>query len=84
MGTRKLTNFAFDLKTSNLLEGLVNRFALSKTAVVQKAIEELARQQLDQKTNILNYAGTMSSSDADVILVRIQKDRQNKEDEVVL
>ena len=84
MSTRKLTNFAFDAKTHHLLESLAKRYSLSKTAIVQKALNELVQKPIDQKINILGYAGIISTDDADMILDTIEKDRHNKENNLVL
>ena len=76
---KKLANFSFDQRTINLLNKLSEKYSLSKTVIVQKAIEEYADHKMTEKSNILNYAGTMSDEDADIIVSFIGKDRVNKD-----
>ncbi|CAL7960305.1 putative Ribbon-helix-helix protein, CopG family [Alphaproteobacteria bacterium] len=77
---KKLTNFSFDQKIINLLNELSVKYSLSKTAIVQRAIEEYAHRKLSQKSEILNFAHTISADDANDMMEVIQKSRINKDE----
>ena len=76
---RGVTNFTFQPKTKNLLDMMCEKYGVSRTKVMEEAIEEYAVRRANEKANMMSFAGSIAKEDGSTILEAISEDRRNKE-----
>ena len=75
---KQVVNFRLSNKTNTMLLLLAKKKSLSKTEIVEKAINSYAESALNEKHPLSEFAGILSDKDADDMLHAIRTDKKNK------
>ena len=75
---KKIVNLSLDHKVVNLLGSLTERYALSKTRIVEEAIECFAEKKSQEKVSIMSFAGSIKGEEIDKMLKAIKENKINK------
>jgi hypothetical protein len=82
---KQAMNFRFDPKTIAILHQLEEQLNLSKTAVLEQALQYYAKKKLFLLDNpLLQFAGKISEKEADSLLNTIKTSRKNRSKETKL
>ncbi len=75
---KQAAHFRLSNKAISALLMLEEKMHTSKTAVVEKALLDLAKKELLQKNNLLAFAGSLKTKAADEMLSAIKSQKHNK------
>lgn len=75
---RVAVNFRFTEHTLEMLSLLETMLHLTKTAVIEEAISTLTKEKMSQKNTLMQFAGMLSTEEAETMLKTIKKNRRNK------
>ena len=76
---KKSVCFRLDEKTIGIISNLSKKLNITMTEVVERALEEYMKKFSKEKNELLKYAGTLSSEEANEMLKAIEEGRVNKE-----
>lgn len=75
---KKAVNFRLKPETLVLLTMLEQKLHISKTEIVQQALDFYAKKELSNKNDILSYAGVLSEHESVQMLELIKSSKYNK------
>ena len=81
---KQVVNFRLNHQAIAALLLLEKTLHVSKTAIVEKALQLYAKKELGARKSIMQYAGVLSEKDASSILDAIESSKHNKEIEIDL
>ncbi len=81
---KQAMNFRLSQHAALTLSILEQELHLSKTSIVEQAIECYAKKKIRQKNSLLKFAGCFNEEEAEMILEEIKKSRHNKKIKVDL
>ena len=76
---KQAMNFRFSNQARTTLTILSKKLQVSKTALLEQALQFYAKKNLPKKNNLLECAGIMNDEDADQMLKEIRSSRRNKQ-----
>lgn len=76
---KQMVTFRFTPHAIVLLAALNEHLNMTKTEVIEEAINLYAKKKLHIDNPLLKFAGTLDSEDADEMLKNIKNNRKNKE-----
>jgi hypothetical protein len=76
---RKAVNFRLNTQIRHILSTLEQHLCLSKTAIVEDAVQSYAKHMLQQYHPLLECVGSLENEDAKTMLNAIQSTKHNKE-----
>jgi len=77
-------SFRFDSKTVTTLHMLERKLFVSKTSLLEKALQNYAKETLSKTNKLLEYAGILARSESDEMLRLIRGDKKSKKIKVDL
>ncbi len=77
-------NFRLNSRTVARLSTLSKELHLSKTDVLEKAIDFYAKKQMRSQSDLMKFAGILSEEDANKMQSAIRESRHNKDEDVEL
>lgn len=81
---KKATNFRLSNQTTRTLSLLEKKMHLSKTTIVEKAIQFYAKKELASQHPLLKFSGILDDDEADSMLESIREHKHNKDTEIEL
>lgn len=81
---KKAMNFRLNTKSITLLSSLSEDLHMSKTDILERAIQYYAIKKMRQQSKILEFAGILTDKEADDMLKTIKSSRHNKDEEIDL
>lgn len=81
---RRAVNFRLSHEAIGVLSMLEEELSVSKTAVVEQALQLYARKKRKPKNSFMAYAGMLSEEEGDAMLAVIKSSRHNKKMKVKL
>lgn len=76
---KKTVNLSLDHRIINLLSTLAAKYHVSRTKIMEEAIEMFAEKKSKQKSDIMSFSGSLKEEEGLNILQTIQEDRRNKD-----
>ncbi len=76
---KKAVNMRLEENTVILLNSLSKELAITKTDVVERAIEFYSRDKSKKRNELMAFAGTLDDDDAKIILESIAESRVDKD-----
>ena len=76
---KKTVNLSLDHRVINLLSTLAAKNHVTKTKIMEEAIEMFAEKKLKQKSSIISFSGSLKKDEGLDMLNIIQSDRRNKD-----
>ena len=76
---KKAMNARLDENTFLLVEQLVNELHLTKTEILKRSIQLFSKQNLKTKSPLLQFAGTLSDKEADLMISDIEHSKVSKD-----
>ncbi len=81
---RKSVCFRLDEKTIGIISNISKTLNITMTEVVERALEEYMKKFSRERSELLKYAGILSSEEANAMLKAIKETKVNKEMEYKL
>ena len=75
---KKAVNFRLHQETILMLSTLESSLQMSRTAIVEAAIECYAKKKLKKQASLMSLAGSLPSDDADELLKLAKSSKKNK------
>ena len=79
MRMKKAVNLRLEERIIVLLNNLSEEFHVTKTEIVEKAIEKFSKESRKKRNRLMDFAGSLNEKDADKMLNAIQEDKNYKE-----
>ncbi len=76
---KRAINIRLEERTILLLNRLSKEFQMTKTEIIEKAIEHFSKESHHEKNHLMKFAGVLREKDADDMLEAIREDRNNKD-----
>lgn len=80
---KKTVTLSLDHRIIHLLSDLAAKHHVPKTRIMEEAIEMFAEKKSKQESGILSFAGSLKEEEGLSILEAIQRDRRNKDMELL-
>ena len=82
---KQAMNFRLSQQANTVLSELTNRLQLSKTEIIERALMRYYERKKKQAVSpLMEFAGILSSKEADFLLESIHESRLSKEDDIEL
>jgi hypothetical protein len=81
---KQAMSFRLSSQSIVALESLANELQMSKTEIIEQAIQTYIRTKKLNQPDILQFAGILSDDEAKGMLSSIRKDRRNKKGDIKL
>lgn len=81
---KQAINFRLNNQAITALSQLENKMHISKTAIVEQALQWYAKKMLFSKGKLIEFAGILNNKEADALLHTIKSNKVNKDIDVDL
>ena len=75
---KQAMNFRFSSQAVTTLSILTKKLHLSKTALLEQAIQSYAKKSLPKRNSLMEYAGVLQETEAEKILLTIKSNKHSK------
>ena len=76
---KQAVNFRLDESTLTKIEVLAKDLHTTKTDIIEKAVEQFATSTANRRNALMQFAGSLTATDADSMLSAIQVDKNSKD-----